>query len=239
MEGARASWVWTGLLVLAGVGSSLLTGSVWPLALALGAGAVGWTIAGPRALAPASRCDARQEFMAELEGPTRRRYLELERTAGEIRTLLARSERDSNLWRPEVERVDALVQGFLRIATRLEDDDALAADVDELALELDDLKLRSPEPHVAQQIARVEERMRLLEARRSRNAERRAQLAEIEHGLETVRDRIAALKDDADLRPRLSTLLGGVEAAAAAEDETRRWAAGGRERLAEGDRGEP
>lgn len=221
----RPRVVYTVLLVAAGAGSTALTASFWPVLLSLVAALMGWwASATPTATAEGSPDDART-LLARLDGERRRRHFELIQTADEIRTLLSRGGRDASLWAPEMARLDQLVQAHLLLSARLRDDEAMGDDEDALVGHIKDLKLRSPEGDVARELARTEERLELIRARRQRMETRAAHLADIEHALVVVRDRVAAAPDE-DAAAQIAELVGGVEAAAAAEIETSRLAAG-------------
>jgi hypothetical protein len=237
----RIRFFYTALLLATGVGSVVLVGSMWPLGLAAAAAGIGWFAASPRRLRSGADREAESSaaLLARLGGELRRRHLEVERTADEIRGLLSRPGRDAELWRPESRRVEDLVDAHLHIAARIEEDADVSGDADALNARLKDLKLRSPRPEVAREVEAVEQRLELARARDARLQERDAHLREIESALELVRDRLAATGDDHDVGAAIASLVAGAEAAAAAEREAGRLAIGARAQSAGEGGGKP
>lgn len=219
---ARPRAVYTALLLASGLGSSALAGSAWPALVAAAAAVFGWFAAAPRRLGSGSQSqegESSAALLARVGGELRRRHLEVERVADEIRELLQRPGRDAELWRPEVARVADLVGAHLRLAAQLEDDAPAADDVTNLEARLKELKLRSPRPEVAQEIETVEQRLELARSRDDRVRAKDGQLRQIESALALVRDRLAARGDDFEASGALEALVAGAEAAAAAERE--------------------
>ncbi len=209
--------VYTGLLLAAGVASSISVGSLLPVAWAVVAVVLGFSLVRSK---PAELPDARPVTGHQLDGLSgelRRRFFALEQTRDQVKALLSQSGREADLWKPELERVDKLLVAFVMLAERVDADDAFASEDAQLERRVRELEADGESP----ELASAQERLASARARQASLIQRQARLTEIEDTLATVRDRISAI-DAEDLHPEMEALLGGVEAATAAELETSR-----------------
>ncbi len=224
------------LLLASGGASAALTGSVLPLVVAAGA-ELAWLVLAPatykRRALPAPRKEAphiqEQALLRRLNEAERRRFLALDLARKEIRRWVAeKSDWSADLIEPELDKLDQLLDDFLKLAAalarqsrvlaessseELKKDLSLAQDAAEQA---DDASLQS----LLDKARLLEDRLEQRELAESNHQALTAQLDAVEQGVLWFKEQMVQVSSLNPLGERLDTLLQGVEAVQGSIAET-------------------
>lgn len=166
--------------------------------------------------------DAEQAQLRSLDEALRRRFLELDRVRADVRRLAGGNPAlEAVGLERELEKVDALVDGWLRLAAGVVHMRAVIDETDLERLEAERDEAEGPARE------RLDLRLEAARAAQSRLAASEAELERVETELAGLRDRVLSLSSPSGLGEQVDELLGGVDAAERAVRELHALEEGG------------